>query len=107
MRRPPGRRRRYGRWSGPGTTTAWSTSLANHASSPSQIGTLSIQIGVPGTNASGNTINSAPAAADSSISASTLRVVASRSISTYAACTAATVNVRATATSSATAETGS
>ena len=47
---------------GLGTTTAWSTSRANQASSPSQIGTESIQIGVPGTNTSGNTINSGPLA---------------------------------------------
>ena len=41
-------------------TTALSTSMANHSSSPSQIGLVSIQIGVPGTNASGNTTTCAP-----------------------------------------------
>ena len=45
---------------GLGTTTAWSIRDANQARSPSQIGTVSIQIGVPGTKASGKTTRSAP-----------------------------------------------
>jgi len=47
-----------------------------------QIGTASIQIGVPGTNTSGRTINRAPSAAAEPISCSTFLVVASRSINT-------------------------
>ena len=52
---------------GPGTTTAWAASIANHCSSPSQIGRESIQIGVPGMNTSGNTTIWAPCAAAASI----------------------------------------
>ena len=65
-----------------GTTTAWSASMANHCSSPSQIGLESIQIGVPGTKASGNTTRSAARTALSDSNASTLSSVAARSIST-------------------------
>ena len=71
----------------------------NQAASPSQIGTESIQIGVPGTKTSGNTIRSAPIPAASPTRSTTLAVVASRSISTYAACTAAAVNDPITVTS--------
>ena len=77
---------------GPGTTTACSTRRAYHWPSPSQIGTLSIHNGVPGTNASGNTTSSAPSPAASATSSSTRARVASRSSRTYAAWTAATVN---------------
>ena len=48
---------------GPGTTTAWSTSIAYHCSSPCQIRPVSNQIGVPGMKTSGNTTISAPSAA--------------------------------------------
>ena len=41
-------------------TTAFSASSRNHSASPSQIGCVSIQIGVPGTNASGKTTSWAP-----------------------------------------------
>ena len=48
---------------GPGMTTALlDEACANHSSSPSQIGRVSIQIGVPGTKASGNTTSCAPCA---------------------------------------------
>ena len=43
-----------------GTTTAWSTSMAYQASSPSQIGSESIQIGVPGMNDLGEDDESRP-----------------------------------------------
>jgi hypothetical protein len=39
---------------GPGTTTAFSASSRNQSSSRSQIGWVSIQIGVPGMKTSGN-----------------------------------------------------
>ena len=66
-------------------TTALSTSMANHSSSPSQMGRVSIQIGVPGTNTSGNTTSWAPCWAASAVSSSTRSIVASRSIRTYVA----------------------
>ena len=78
---------------GPGTTTAWSTSRANHSSSPSQIGRESIQIGVPGMKASGNTTIPAPSAAARPSRSTALATQASWSISTYAAWTAATLMV--------------
>ena len=76
-----------------GTITACSASMANHCASPSQMGGPSIQIGVPGTNASGNTTRSAPRTSGPARISSTRASVASRSMSTCAACTAATVTV--------------
>jgi hypothetical protein len=67
---------------GPGTTTALSASSPNHSSSSSQIAWVSIQIGVPGTNTSGNTTRSAPSRAAAAVSSATRSMVASRSIST-------------------------
>ena len=67
---------------GPGTTTAFSTSSAYQSASPSQIGRLSIQNGVPGTKASGSTTRRAPSRAASAVSSATRSIVASRSIST-------------------------
>jgi hypothetical protein len=74
-----------------GTTTAWSANISNQRSSPSQIRAPSIQIGVPGRQASGSTTRSAARTSSVDRSCSTLPSVASRSISTYAACTAATL----------------
>ena len=68
--------------SGPGTATAFSARRANQSSSPSQIGRVSIQIGVPGMNTSGNTTKSAAWAAAAAVSAATRSMVAARSIST-------------------------
>ncbi|HLI38635.1 MAG TPA: hypothetical protein VKV80_15030 [Streptosporangiaceae bacterium] len=59
-----------------------SASRANQSSSPSQIGCVSVQIGVPGTNTSGNTTSSAPGPAASAVSPATRPMVASRFIST-------------------------
>ena len=67
---------------GLGMTTALSMSMPNHVSSPSQIGLVSIQIGVPGTKASGSTTSCAPAPAASAVSSSTRSIVASRFIRT-------------------------
>jgi hypothetical protein len=67
---------------GPGTTTALLASSPNQSSSPSQITWVSIQIGVPGTNTSGNTTSWAPSRAAAAVSAATRSMVASRSIST-------------------------
>jgi hypothetical protein len=61
---------------------ALSASSANQSSSPVQIGWVSIQIGVPGTNTSGNTISCAPRTTAAAVSAATLPIVASRSMST-------------------------
>ncbi len=71
-----------------GTTTAWSTARCT-TSSPSQMVPESIQIGVPGINASGKTTSPAPSAAACRTRSTVLSSVASRSISTYAAWTAA------------------
>jgi hypothetical protein len=63
-------------------TTALAASSPNQSSSPSQIGCVSIQIGVPGTNTSGNTTSCAPSRTASAVSPATRSMVASRSIST-------------------------
>ena len=49
------------------------------------MGLVSIQIGVPGTKASGNTTSWAPCWVASAVSSSTRSIVASRSIRTYVA----------------------
>jgi len=67
---------------GPGTTTAFSASSRNQSSSPSQIGRVSIQIGVPGTKTSGKATSWAPCAAAAAVKAATRSKVAARSIST-------------------------
>jgi len=60
---------------GPGTVTAWSTSIAYQPPSPSQIGWASIQTGLPGMNTSGNTtMREPPAAAFASSSTALVRV---------------------------------
>ena len=63
---------------GPGIDDRVVGEQANHWSSPSQIGRVSIQIGVPGTNASGNTTSWAPCAAAAAVSSATRSIVASR-----------------------------
>jgi hypothetical protein len=67
---------------GLGITTALSARSANQSSSPSHIGRVSIQIGVPGTYTSGNTTGSAPSRAAAAVSSQTRSMVASRFIST-------------------------
>ena len=67
---------------GPGTTTAFSASSRNQSSSPSQIGRVSIQIGVPGTNTSGKATSCAPWTAASAVSSRTRSMVAAWSMST-------------------------
>jgi hypothetical protein len=63
-------------------TTAFSASSRNQWASPSQMGVVSIQIGVPGTKTSGKTTSLAPWPAASAVSSATRSIVASRSIST-------------------------
>jgi hypothetical protein len=67
---------------GPPITTAFRASRPNHSSSPTQIGWVSIQSGVPGTNTSGNTTSCAPSRAAEAVSVATRSMVASRSIRT-------------------------
>ncbi|HEX5290437.1 MAG TPA: hypothetical protein VFX25_16370 [Streptosporangiaceae bacterium] len=66
----------------PPITTAFRASRPNHSSSPSQIGWVSTQSGVPGTNTSGNTTSCAPSRAAEAVSAASQSMVASRSIRT-------------------------